>query len=376
MDALSPRTKTSIAMRNLLFSPLQLDTLTLTNRIAMAPMTRSRAYNNIPNELIANYYGQRASAGLIISEGVSPSPNGLGYARIPGIFSAEQVAGWKLTTQAVHEKGGPIFVQLMHTGRIAHPLNLPVGAEVIAPSAIAAQGSMWTDQEGMQANAQPRELTTDEVKQTIQEFVQAAKNAVEAGFDGIELHGANGYLIEQFLNPNSNQRTDEYGGSVENRARFALEIAEQSAQAIGKDRVGIRFSPYGVFNDMPNYPEIDETYTYLAEKLNDLGVVYLHVINTAAPEGAETTLPLLKTIREKFSNTLILNNKYTAEQAEKDLQNGLGDLVAFGYAFIANPDLVERLSTGAELAQADPATFYAGGEKGFIDYPALVEVTA
>lgn len=363
-------------MSNLLFSPIQLGSLPLTNRVAMAPMTRSRAYNNLPNDLIATYYAQRASAGLIITEGVSPSPNGLGYARIPGLFSAEQIAGWKTVTQAIHEKGGHAFVQLMHTGRITHSLNLPAGAEVVAPSAIKAVGPMWTDQEGLKENEAPRELSTAEVKQVVQEFVQAARNAVEAGFDGIELHSANGYLLEQFLNPNSNQRTDEYGGSVENRARFVLEVAEQTAQAIGKDRVGIRFSPYNVFNDMAVYPEIPETYTYLAEKLNDLGIVYIHLVDTAAPEGTETTRPLIKTIREKFSNALILNNKYTADRAEEDLQSGLADLIAFGAPFIANPDLVERLSTGAELAQFDPATLYAGGEKGFADYPALVETEA
>ncbi|RAK02628.1 N-ethylmaleimide reductase [Larkinella arboricola] len=363
-------------MSNLLFSPAQLGSITLTNRIAMAPMTRSRAYDNLPNDLIAKYYAQRASAGLIITEGVAPSPNGLGYARIPGLFSAEQIAGWKTVTQAIHEKGGHAFVQLMHTGRIGHPLNLPAGAEVVAPSAIPAKGPMWTDQEGLKENAVPREMSTADVKQAIQEFVQAAKNAVEAGFDGVELHSANGYLLDQFLNPHSNQRTDEYGGTVENRTRFLLEIAEQTAQAIGKERVGVRFSPYNVFNDMAVYPEIPETYTYLAEKLNDLGIAYLHLIDTAAPDGAETTRPLIKTIREKFSNTLILNNKYTVDRAEEDLQSGLADLIAFGAPFIANPDLVERLSTGAELAQFDAATLYAGGEKGFADYPALAEATA
>ncbi|MGA0557590.1 alkene reductase [Larkinella sp. VNQ87] len=363
-------------MSLLLFTPTQLGTLPLTNRIVMAPMTRSRAFNNIPNDLIATYYGQRATAGLIITEGVAPSPNALGYSRIPGLFSAEQVEGWKKVTQTVHEKGGHIFAQLMHTGRIGHALNLPTGAEVLAPSAIQAQGAIWTDQEGMQENATPREMTAADIKQAIQEFVQAAKNAVEAGFDGIELHGANGYLLEQFLNPNSNQRTDEYGGSVENRARFVLEVAEQVAQAIGKERVGIRFSPYGIYNDMPNYPEINETYIYLAEKLNSLGLVYIHLVDTAAPNGEETTRPLIQTIRSKFSNTLILNNQYTAEKGEADLQSGLADLIAFGSPFVSNPDLVERLSTGAELAPADPATFFAGGEKGFIDYPALVAAEA
>ncbi|GAB3328419.1 alkene reductase [Larkinella ripae] len=360
-------------MSTLLFSPAQLGSILLTNRIAMAPMTRSRAFNNLPNDLIALYYGQRASAGLIITEGVAPSPNGLGYSRIPGLFSAEQVAAWKPVTQAVHEKGGHIFAQLMHTGRIGHSLNLPAGAEVLAPSAIPAKGPIWTDQEGLQDNATPRELSRVEVKQAIQEFVQAARNAVEAGFDGIEFHGANGYLIEQFINPNSNQRTDEYGGSVENRIRFVLEAVEQTVQAIGKERVGIRLSPYNVYNDMGGYPEVTETYTYLAEKLNELGIVYLHLVDTAGLNGAETTRPLLKTIRGKFSNTLILNNQYNAERAETDLQSGLADLIAFGAPFIANPDLVERLSSGAELAQSDPATHFAGGEKGFVDYPVLVE---
>ncbi|MFC5410066.1 alkene reductase [Larkinella bovis] len=362
-------------MSHLLFSPVQFGSLTLTNRIAMAPMTRSRAFNNLPNKLIAQYYGQRATAGLIITEGVAPSPNGLGYSRIPGLFSAEQVEAWKPVTQAVHEKGGRIFAQLMHTGRIGHALNLPAGAEVVAPSAIVAKGPIWTDQEGLQDNDRPREMTNADVKQAVQEFVQAAKNAVEAGFDGIELHGANGYLIEQFLNPNSNERTDEYGGSVENRARFVLEVAEQAAQAIGNDRVGIRLSPYNVYNDMGLYPEIVETYTYLADKLNSLGLVYLHLVDTAAPDGAETTRPLIRTIREKFSNTLILNNKYDIVRATADLESGLADLIAFGSPFISNPDLVERLSTGAELAQPDPSTFFVGGEKGFIDYPALVATT-
>ncbi|WP_128543155.1 alkene reductase [Larkinella soli] len=362
-------------MSNLLFSPARLGNLTLTNHIAMAPMTRSRAFNNIPNELIATYYAQRATAGLLITEGTSPSPNGLGYSRIPGLFSPEQIAGWKLVTKAVHDRGGHIFVQLMHTGRVAHPLNLPVGAEVVGPSAVAAEGMMWTDQEGPKPNATPRELTTEEVKAVIQEFVQASKNAVEAGFDGVELHGANGYLIEQFIHPASNRRTDEYGGSIENRARFALEVAEQVVRAIGKERVGIRLSPYGVANDLPHYPEIEETYTYLAEKLNDLGIVYIHLVDHSAMGAPAVAPSTVKAVRERFKNTLILSGNYNAERGEADLQSGLADLIAIGRPFISNPDLVERLATGTELAQPDPSTFYVGGEKGYIDYPALVEAS-
>ncbi|MFA6032879.1 MAG: alkene reductase, partial [Myxococcota bacterium] len=240
-----------------LFAPAKLDGLTLANHLVMAPMTRNRAIGNVPNALMASYYGQRAGAGLIITEGVSPSPNGLGYPRIPGIFSAAQVAGWRLVTGAVHEKGGHVFVQFMHTGRVSHPANLPAGAEVLAPSAVAAAGEIYTDASGLQPHPVPREMTAGELRMTLGEFVQAARNAVEAGFDGIELHSANGYLLEQFLSPFTNQRTDGYGGSVEARCRFVLEVAAAAAEAIGRDRVGIRLSPYGVFNDMSPYAEVE-----------------------------------------------------------------------------------------------------------------------
>ena len=245
-------------MANLLFSEATLGKLTLRNHIVMAPMTRSRAiHQNAPGTLEATYYAQRATAGLIITEGTSPSPNGLGYTRLPGLYSPKQIAGWKQVTDAVHQKGGKIFVQLMHTGRITNAENLPAGASVVAPSAIVANGTIWTDKQGMQPHSLPHELTTEEVKQTIQEFIQAAKNAVEAGFDGVELHGANGYLIEQFLHPAANQRTDEYGGSDENRSRFLLEIAQGAVDAIGADKVGLRLSPYGVAGDLPNYEGIE-----------------------------------------------------------------------------------------------------------------------
>src|SRR5688572_23958852 len=231
-----------------LFSPLRLGNLYLANRIVMAPMTRSRAINNVPNDLLTEYYSQRASAGLIVTEGTSPSPNGLGYARIPGLFSAEQVRGWRQVTDRVHRAGGRIFVQLMHTGRVGHPANLPEGGRLLAPSAVQLDGTMYTDSLGPQPHPVPEEITEAAIERRLEEIVAASRNAIEAGFDGVELHGANGYLIDQFLNTGSNQRTDRWGGSVDGRIRFAVEVATRVAAAIGPDRVGIRVSPYGAFN--------------------------------------------------------------------------------------------------------------------------------
>ena len=368
-------------MAQKLFEEAELGNLTLQNRIVMAPMTRARALSGgVPSDMVATYYAQRATAGLLITEGTSPSPNGLGYARIPGLYSPAQLLGWKTVTDAVHEKGGKIFAQLMHTGRISHPDNLPAGTDMIAPSAIAAKGDMWTDTQGMQPQPTPRELTTEEVKQTIQEYVQAATNAVEAGFDGIELHGANGYLIEQFLHPDANQRTDEYGGSDENRSRFLLEIAQGAADAIGAGKVGIRLSPYGINGDLSNYDGIETLFNYVAEQLHTIGLAYIHLVDHAGMGAPAVPPSVVNGIRERFKGTLILSGSYDAARAEDVLESGLADLVAFGRPFIANPDLVERLKTGAELAQPDPATFYAPGpngfEQGYIDYPVLEEVNA
>ena len=365
-------------MAHKLFEETKLGTLTLQNRIVMAPMTRSRALSqNAVGDIVATYYAQRATAGLIITEGTSPSPNGLGYARIPGVYGPEQIAGWKLVTDAVHAKGGKIFLQLMHTGRMSHPDNLPDGAEMVAPSAIVAKGDMWTDTQGMQPQPMPRELTTQEVKATVREFVQAAKNAVDADFDGVELHGANGYLIEEFLHPSANQRTDEYGGSDENRSRFVLEVAQGVADAIGADKVGIRLSPYGIAGDLTNYDGIEAVYNRLAEQLHTIGLVYLHLVDHAGMGAPPVPPSVVTSIRERFKGTLILSGGYDAARAEAAVDSGMADLVAFGRLFIANPDLVERLKTGAELAQPDPATFYAPGangfEQGYIDYPVLVE---
>ena len=356
---------------SILFSKAQLGPLTLQNHLVIAPMTRSRATNNVPNEIMVEYYAQRASAGLIVTEGTSPSPNGLGYPRIPGIFSDAQVAGWKKVTDAVHARGAKIFVQLMHTGRITHPLNLPQGGKVVAPSAVAAQGQMYTDAEGMKDFVAPRAMSDADLKHAVAEFAQAAKNAVAAGFDGIELHAANGYLLEQFIRPNSNTRTDSYGGGIENRARFVLEVVEAACAAIGKDKVGIRLSPFGVFNDMPEYPEMAADYTYLARALNETGLMYVHLVDHS-PMGAPAVPDDIKALyRTTFKRTLILSGGYDAARAESDLKAGKADLIAVGRPFLANPDLVERWKEGAAENAPDMATFYTPGPKGYTDYPAL-----
>jgi len=355
----------------MLHSKAVLGPLILQNHLAMAPMTRSRATGNIPTALMVEYYGQRATAGLIITEGTSPSPNGLGYPRIPGIFSPAQVEGWKRITDAVHGKGAKMFVQLMHCGRIAHPLNLPTGAHILAPSAVAAAGEMYTDAEGMKPHPAPRAMTEAEIKTTIGEFAQAAKNAVAAGFDGIELHGANGYLLAQFIRPNTNRRTDGYGGPIGKRARFVLEAAEATIAAIGKDKVGIRLSPYGVFNDMPLYDRMEADYTYLAQRLNALELLYIHLVDHS-PMGAPPVPDSMKaTFRKLFKRTLILSGGYDAARAESDLAAGKCDLIAVGRPFLANPDLVARWRTGAVVNAPDMATFYTPGPKGYTDYPAL-----
>ena len=355
----------------ILFSKTVLGLLTLQNHLVMAPMTRNRAADNIPNALMMEYYTQRAAAGLIITEGTSPSPNGLGYPRIPGIFSPAQIDGWKRITDAVHARGAKMFLQIMHCGRIAHPLNLPPGACVMAPSAMAAAGEMYTDAEGMKPHPVPQAMTEADIKTTIEEFIQAAKNAVTAGFDGIELHSANGYLLEQFIRPNTNQRTDGYGGTIENRARFVLEVSEAVIDAIGKDKVGIRLSPFGVFNDMPLYDTIEADYTYLAHQLNARGLVYIHLVDHSSM-GAPPVPDVMKAkFRKLFKRTLILSGGYDAERAESDLDAGKCDLIAVGRPFLANPDLVARWRTGAVVNAPDMATFYTSGSKGYTDYPAL-----
>jgi len=353
-----------------LFSPATLGSTDVKNRIVMAPMTRCRAIGNIPNDLMAEFYKQRSGAGLLITEGTSPSPNGLGYARIPGIFSSMQVEGWKKVTSAVHKAGAKIVVQLMHTGRISHPLNMPEGARILAPSAVKPAGQMWTDTAMMQDYPVPTAMNTDDILHTKSEYVDAALNAMDAGFDGVELHGANGYLLEQFLSPVSNIRTDKYGGSIENRCRFVLEVVVAVAEAIGADKTAIRLSPYGVASDMPHYPEISDTYEYLSKELNTLDISYIHLVDHSAMGAPAVPAEMKQAIRNNFKNTIILSGGYDKERAVADIETGLGDLVAFGRPFINNPDLVERLRNDNPLSQdLKMDLFYTAEEKGYTDYP-------
>ncbi|BBF83946.1 NADH:flavin oxidoreductase [Aquitalea magnusonii] len=355
-------------MDSTLFSAIQLGSLPLKNRIVMAPLTRSRAIGNVPNALMEQYYGQRAQAGLIITEGCSPSPNGLGYSRIPGLFNQEHMQGWQRVSNSVHQNGGKIFVQLMHTGRASHPANLPAGARVLAPSAIAVAGELWTDASGMQPYPVPVEMSEADIAQSIAEYAASAKLAMQAGFDGVELHAANGYLIDQFLNTASNQRNDRWGGSVENRIRFAVEVAKATVAAIGAEHVGMRISPYGVFNAMLPDAEMDALYLSLIDALNALGLLYIHVVDHSSMGAPKVSPDLKAKIRSSFNGAYILSGGYDLARANADLNAERGDLVSFGRPFISNPDLVTKLQSGQALLVADPATFYTPGEKGYTDY--------
>ncbi len=355
-------------MSQALFTPVTLGKLQLKNRIVMAPMTRSRAIGNVPNDLMEKYYKSRADAGLIITEGTSPSPNGLGYARIPGMFSDTQVQGWKRVNDGVHAAGGKIFVQLMHTGRVSHPANMAADAKIIAPSAVALTGDMWTDSNGMQPHPEPEAMSEADIAATIAEYANASKRAIEAGFDGVELHGANGYMIDQFLNTATNQRTDKWGGSVENRVRFAVEVAKAAAVAIGAERIGMRISPYGAFNGAAADATTDALYLRLIEELNNIGLVYIHVVDHSSMGAPPVSAELKAKIRANFKGKYILSGGYDAARANADLDAQRGDLVAFGRPFISNPDLVQKLKNGTALNAPDPATFYTPGEKGYTDY--------
>jgi len=356
----------------MLFDKFSSRSLQLANHTVMAPMTRSRATpQHSPDPLMATYYGQRATAGLIISEGTSPSANGLGYPRIPGLFNQTHVSAWRAITEAVHNKGGKIFVQLMHCGRVGHTTNLPAGAEVLGPTSLACPGEMYTDTLGMQPYSPPRAMTLHDIAQAKDEYVQSARLALQAGFDGVELHGANGYLIEQFLNPLVNTRTDIYGGNIVGRNRLALEIASATVAAIGADKVGMRLSPYGVFNGTGDFPELREQYLALAHGLSELDLLYLHHLDHSAmgapPVPAEFTLAL----REAFNGVFILCGGFDRASAEQALLDKRGDLIAFGRPFLANPDLVARMAQNAPLNAPDMATFYVPGAKGYTDYSTL-----
>ncbi len=349
-----------------LFSPYQLGELDLKNRMVMAPMTRSRAVEgNVPNPLAAAYYAQRASAGLIVTEATQVSPQGVGYIRTPGIHSAEQVAGWRKITDAVHKSGGTIFLQLWHVGRISHP-DFHGGELPVAPSAIAADGQVFTAQ-GPKQMVAPRALELRELPGIIDQFRTGAENAKAAGFDGVELHGANGYLLDQFTRDGTNKRTDAYGGDVANRARLPLEVAEAVIGVWGRERVGYRISPTGAFNSMSDSNPL-QTFSYLTEKLNALGIGYLHVVDPIA-DGDKRLSPIL---RDKFDRTFIVNGGFDLAAANAAIRRGETDLVAFGVPFLANPDLPIRYRIEAPLNAPDQATFYAGEAKGYTDYPALV----
>ena len=355
----------------MLFEPLVTPSIQLANRAVMAPMTRSRAVDaNTPNALMAEYYGQRASAGLIITEGTSPSPNGLGYARIPGLFNDAQVRGWKAVTDAVHAKGGRIFVQLMHTGRVTHAANLPAGAEVVGPMADVCPGEMYTDSQGMRPHSAPRAMTATDIAHAVEEYAKSAQLAIEAGFDGIELHAANGYLIEQFLNANVNQRADAYGESTGGRNRFALEVARATAAAIGAHRVGIRLSPYGVFNSTGAFPDVETQYLALTQELSELGLLYVHLLDHSAMGAPPVPAEIKLRLREAFKGLFILAGGFDRVSAERALKAGHADLIAFARPFLANPDLVTRMQADAPLNAVDMATFYTPGSKGYTDYPA------
>jgi N-ethylmaleimide reductase len=354
----------------MLFEPFTSPALKLKNRVVMAPLTRSRAVdNNTPNDLMAEYYVQRAGAGLIVTEGTSPSPNGLGYARIPGLFNVAHVAGWRKVTDGVHAQGAKIFVQLMHTGRVSHVANLPAGAKVVGPVAVALQGPIYTDAHGMQPHSTPHAMTADDIQLAVGEFVNAARLALEAGFDGIELHAANGYLLEQFLNANVNTRTDAYGGSAENRNRFVLEVARAAVAAIGANRVGIRVSPYGAANDTGAFAGVDEQYLALARELGALKLAYLHLVDHSSMGAPEVPAAFKAKLRAAFGGTFVASGGYDRASAEQALKQGRADLVAFGRAWLANPDLIERMQAGLPLNDPDPATFYTPGAKGYSDYP-------
>ena len=345
--------------------------LRLKNRAVMAPLTRSRAEaGNLPSGMAATYYSQRAGAGLIITEATQAGSGGQGYIATPGIHSEAQAQAWKKVTDAVQQKGGLIFVQLWHVGRISHP-DFRGGELPVAPSAIAPRGVQTYTAQGLKDIPVPRALRTDEIPALIEEFRQGAKNAKAAGFDGVEVHGANGYLLDQFLEDGTNERKDEYGGSVENRTRLLLEVIGAVTEVWGSDRVGVRLSPGGTFNDMCDcHPQ--DTFGYVVRQLARLNLAYLHLIEPSPPQG-EHPMPDLSArfFRPLYPGTLIVAGGYTLERANAALQSGLADLVAFGQLYLANPDLVERFRRGAPLTAPDTKTFYGGAAQGYTDYPAL-----
>ena len=352
-----------------LFTPIQLGDLTLPNRIIMAPLTRMRAgEGNVPTKLNATYYAQRASAGLIIAEATQVSLQGRGYAHSPGIHTPEQIEKWKLVTSAVHLSGGRIFLQLWHAGRTSHPELQPDGKLPVAPSAIATEGHAYTFNDGRPDMVTPRALETEEIPGIVEQFRQGAKNAMAAGFDGVEIHGANGYLIDEFIESGSNKRSDRYGGSLANRARFLLEVVEAVTNVWNSNRVGVRLSPSGENYTMSDANR-EETFSYVVNALNSFNLAYFHLMEPNQ-WGSDTGLDAAF-FRRIYQGTLMVNGDYNREKGNAVLQSGNADLISFGRTFIANPDLPKRLALNASLNEPDPETFYGGGEKGYTDYPSL-----
>jgi N-ethylmaleimide reductase len=355
-----------------LLAPFVTDALSLRNRVVMAPMSRRRAVKGIPGHAAAVYYGQRAGAGLIVTENTAVTPNGIGYRNTPGIYSEAQQTAWKKVTEAVHVRGGKIFMQLVHAGRIGHPLNHEDGTPLVAPSPVKAHDSARIARDIYLPMPEPEELSIADVQNVVAAHIQAALNAISIGFDGVEIHGAHGFLPEQFLHPYTNRRTDDYGGSVAKRSRFLLEIIEGVSAAIGKERTGIRLSPFARLNDLPDYEEETATHRYITDALQEMGILYIHLSDQGTTDKPTIPLAYIKDLRDRFDNLVILAGGYTADRAEHMLQEGLADLIAFGRPFIANPDLVERFRTNIPLATGDKATYYEGGDEGYIDYPAVI----
>ena len=353
-----------------LFSPIHIGKMSLKNRVIMAPLTRCRSVEeNVPNDLMATYYAQRASAGLIISEATQISTQGIGYPCTPGIHTQSQVEGWKKVTKAVHDKDGAIFLQLWHVGRISHSAYHG-GALPVAPSAIKPTGEVYTF-EGMKAYETPRALEIEEIKEIVKDYASAAKNAIEAGFDGVEIHGANGYLIDEFLRDGTNIREDAYGGNIENRSRFLFEVIEAVTAEIGADKTGLRLSPSGTFNDMTD-SDPQSHFTYVCEKLNDYGLAYLHIVDALEGDirhGANVVE--LSTLRDAYKGVLITCGGYDKERGNTVIADHQADAVAYGTLFISNPDLPERFKINADLNEPDINTFYTQDEKGYTDYPTL-----
>jgi N-ethylmaleimide reductase len=359
---------------NNVFEPFQSGKIEFKNRMVMAPMTRSRSDNagNVATALTAAYYRQRASAGLIVTEGTFISEEAVGVINVPGIYTAAQIDGWKLTTDAVHQEGGKIFAQLWHTGAYSHP-DLHQGRKPLAPSSVNPNQQVFTA-EGLKPSVEPQPMSVEDIKRTVQDFKQAAINAFDAGFDGVELHAANGYLLQQFFSKNSNQRDDEYGGSVENRARILFDILDELKTAVDINRVAVRLNPslHGIMGILAD----DETiavYDYIVTRLNDYGLAYIHLIEpfTDVSNNPNAIQEVAKHFRKLFKGAIIINRAFTRDTANQVLKEGDADLVSFGVPFLANPDLVERFKTNAPLNTPDPNTFYTPGEKGYTDYPFL-----